>query len=131
MNVNHLISDTIARIKNGFVGRKNTVSVLKSKQTSRIIEILEQEGFIRGYLDNKNTITVQLKYLDGKSVIHNFKVISTPGERMYFGFKDLIDWKNETNSFHLSLEHPDLRFPSRNFYQLEKSKCFELKFTQQ
>ena len=44
MNVNHLISDTIARIKNGFVGRKNTVSVLKSKQTSRIIEILEQEG---------------------------------------------------------------------------------------
>ena len=101
MNVNHLISDTIARIKNGFVGHKNTVSILKSKQTSRIIEILEQEGFIRGYLDNKNTITVQLKYLDGKSVIHNFKVISTPGERMYFGFKDLIDWKNETNSFEM------------------------------
>ena len=62
---------------------------------------MEQEGFIRGYLDNKNTITVQLKYLDGKSVIHNFKVISTPGKRMYFGFKDLIDWKNETNSFEM------------------------------
>ena len=99
MNVNHLISDTIVRIKNGFTSHKDYVSVLKSKQVLSIISILEQEGFIKGYTEDKYTLSVWLKYFEGVSVIRNIKVISKPSKRIYFSIADLIDWRNKTNTF--------------------------------
>ena len=99
MNVNHLISDTIVRIKNGFIGHKNSVSVLKSKQVLSIINILEEEGFIKGYTEDKYTIDIWLKYVEGASVIQNIKVVSKPSKRVYFSIPDLIDWRNKTNTF--------------------------------
>ena len=99
MNVNHLISDTIVRIKNGFIGHKNSVSVLKSKQVLSIINILEEEGFIKGHTVDKYTIDIWLKYVEGASVIQNIKVVSKPSKRVYFSIPDLIDWRNRTNTF--------------------------------
>ncbi len=99
MNVNHLISDTIVRIKNGFIGHKNSVSVLKSKQVLSIINILEEEGFIKGHTEDKYTINIWLKYVEGASVIQNIKVVSKPSKRVYFSIPDLIDWRNKTNTF--------------------------------
>jgi small subunit ribosomal protein S8 len=99
MNVNHLISDTVVRIKNGFVGHKNSVSVLKSKQILSIIDILQREGFIRGYTENKYTLDVWLKYVEGGSAIRDIKVVSKPSKRIYFSTLDLIDWRNKINTF--------------------------------
>jgi len=99
MNVNHLISDTVVRIKNGFISHKNSVSVLKSKQVLSIINVLEEEGFIKGYTENRYTLDVWLKYVEGVSVIQNIKVISKPSKRVYFSIPDLIDWRNKTNTF--------------------------------
>ena len=99
MNVNHLISDTVVRIKNGFISHKNSVSVLKSKQVLSIINVLEEEGFIKGYTENKHTLDVWLKYVEGVSVIQDIKVISKPSKRVYFSIPDLIDWRNKTNTF--------------------------------
>ena len=101
MNVNHLVSDTIARIKNGFTRQKRSILALKSKQTLSIIRILEDEGFIKGYVEKDHQIEIWLKYFDNKSVIENIKVISKPGKRVYFNSKDLMHWKNETNSFEM------------------------------
>jgi len=101
MNVNHLISDTIVRIKNGFHRQKPSVSVLKSKTILSFIQVLEEEGFIRGYIEKEHQLLVFLKYHKGESVIINFKAISKPGKRVYFDSKDLMDWKNKTNSFEI------------------------------
>mgnify|MGYP001184082329 FL=1 len=99
MNVNHLISDTVTRIKNGFIGHKNSVSVLKSKQILSLINVLEEEGFIKGYTEGKYTLNIWLKYVEGASVIQNIKVVSKPSKRVYFSIPDLIDWRNKINTF--------------------------------
>ena len=75
------------------------VSVLKSKQVLSIINVLEEEGFIKGYTENRYTLDVWLKYVEGVSVIQNIKVISKPSKRVYFSIPDLIDWRNKTNTF--------------------------------
>jgi small subunit ribosomal protein S8 len=99
MNVNHLISDTVTRIKNGFIGHKNSISVLKSKQILSLINVLEEEGFIKGYTEGKYTLNIWLKYVEGASVIQNIKVVSKPSKRVYFSIPDLIDWRNKINTF--------------------------------
>ena len=91
MNINHLISDSIARIKNGYMKSYISVSIIKSKFIMKFIQSLENEGFIQGYVEEKHTLKVFLKYTpSSESVIKDFKVISTPGSRIYFGLNDLI-----------------------------------------
>ena len=100
MNINHLISDSIARIKNGYMKSYISVSIIKSKFIIKFIQSLENEGFIQGYVEEKHTLKVFLKYTpSSESVIKDFKVISTPGSRIYFGLNDLMDWKHKTNTF--------------------------------
>jgi len=66
----------------------------------KFIQSLENEGFIQGYVEEKHTLKVFLKYTpSSESVIKDFKVISTPGSRIYFGLNDLMDWKHKTNTF--------------------------------
>ena len=65
----------------------------------KFIQSLENEGFIQGYVEEKHTLKVFLKYTpSSESVIKDFKVIS-PGSRIYFGLNDLMDWKHKTNTF--------------------------------
>ena len=99
MNINHLISDSIARIKNGYMKSYISVSIIKSKFIINSSN-LRNEGFIQGYVEEKHTLKVFLKYTpSSESVIKDFKVISTPGSRIYFGLNDLMDWKHKTNTF--------------------------------
>ena len=55
MNINHLISDSIARIKNGYMKSYISVSIIKSKFIIKFIQSLENEGFIQGYVE-ENTL---------------------------------------------------------------------------
>ena len=60
MNINHLISDSIARIKNGYMKSYISVSIIKSKFIIKFIQSLENEGFIQGYVEEKHTLKVFL-----------------------------------------------------------------------
>jgi small subunit ribosomal protein S8 len=74
-----VIADFIVRIKNGQLAKKGAVFVRKSKYSLVILEILEREGFIRGYKFSAGRpyeIAVLLKYHKGKPVIRKFKKIS-------------------------------------------------------
>lgn len=96
MNMNDLISDMIARIKNGQRARLLEISIIKSHLCIDILNVLYREGYIRGYSvkTTKNMIYVYLKYIDNKPVITEIKRISKPGRRYYINNKQLDDLYN-------------------------------------
>ena len=65
-----------------------------SKLKLEIVKILKTEGYIKNFKkvtqDGVNTIRILLKYDEqNEPVIHGIKKISTPGRRVYSGYKDL------------------------------------------
>jgi small subunit ribosomal protein S8 len=84
------ISDMLTRIRNALMARHSVVSIPASKLKLRIAEILEAEGFIKGYRvesdDRQGMIQVDLKYLpDNSGAISGLKRVSRPGLRRYEG----------------------------------------------
>lgn len=87
------IADFLTIIRNGVMVAKPFVVVNYSKMKNSISDILKKEGFIRDVRsyeeDGKKFLKIVLKYVDGESVIHEIKRMSTPGRRKYVGFKDI------------------------------------------
>jgi small subunit ribosomal protein S8 len=85
--VNDTISDMLTRIRNANQMKYTNVSVLNTKMTKEIANILKEEGYISDFADNKddNTLNLTLKYGDNKKerVIVGLKRISKPGLRVY------------------------------------------------
>lgn len=82
------ISDMITRIRNAQMRLSKNVTIPNSKFRIRILEVLKQEGYISDYKllsdsNNKNTLSVDLKYSNGLPVIREIKIISKPGRRIY------------------------------------------------
>ena len=88
------VEDMLTKVRNAVAVRHEKVDVPTSKLKLEIVKILKTEGYIKNFKkvqeDGKNVIRIFLKY-DGQnnSVIHGMKKISTPGRRVYSGFKDL------------------------------------------
>ncbi len=90
--MNDIIADLITRIRNGSLANKLEILVLKSKYTIYFLNILEKEGFIRGYKISKDQpyyLIVLLKYFESKPVISKFKKISTKSKRLYISVPEL------------------------------------------
>ena len=88
MTLTDPIGDMISRIRNAQVRLLNNVKVPSSKFRVKILEILKQEGYISDYkllssADEKNIISVDLKYNNGIPVIKEIKRVSKPGRRIY------------------------------------------------
>jgi len=87
------IGDFLTIIRNGIMASKSHVFVPFSKLKFEIAKLLKNEGFIKEALveevDNKKVMKVLLKYVDGESVIHHLKRVSTPGRRQYSRFFEL------------------------------------------
>ena len=82
------ISDMITRIRNAQMRMSKNVTIPNSKFRIRILEVLKQEGYISDYKllsdsNNKNTLSVDLKYSNGLPVIREIKIISKPGRRIH------------------------------------------------
>ncbi len=89
MSMSDPIADMLTRIRNGQQARKVSVSMPAAKLKSSVAQVLQNEGYISGFntevVDGKPTLTVTLKYFDGKPVIDKIKRISRPGLRQYSG----------------------------------------------
>lgn len=88
MSVNDPLGDMLTRIRNAQMRGKSKVATPASKLRKRVLDVLMQEGFIRGYAeveyeDGKAEFEVELKYFDGEPVIHEIRRVSTPGRRVY------------------------------------------------
>ena len=99
MSFNDPLSDMIARIKNAAERKRSKVSTPASKLRGRVLDVLQDEGYIRGYAlveqpGEHPTFEIELKYFDGEPVIIEIKRISTPGRRVSSSIKDLKPVKN-------------------------------------
>ena len=86
--MNDPLGDMLTRIRNAGMRRKGKVSTPGSKLRASVLDVLEQEGYIRGYsqtdLGNGRTeFDIELKYFDGLPVIKEIQRVSKPGRRVY------------------------------------------------
>ena len=94
MSMTDPIGDMLTRIRNGLQAGKSVVSSPASKTRQRILDVLEREGYIRGYnrVDedgNKGELLIELKYHEGAPVISKINRVSKPGRRVYSSVRDL------------------------------------------
>ncbi len=92
--MNDPIADMLTRIRNSQMRGKSTVMTPASKMRVRVLDVLADEGYIRGYEkvtgeDGHPAIEISLKYFDGAPVIREMKRVSKPGRRVYLGVNDI------------------------------------------
>jgi small subunit ribosomal protein S8 len=94
MSMTDPIGDMLTRIRNAQMRGKSVVSTPASKMRARVLDVLQSEGFIRGfakvdYDGGKSELEIELKYYDGEPVIREIHRVSKPGRRVYASVKEL------------------------------------------
>ncbi|MSR77025.1 MAG: 30S ribosomal protein S8 [Candidatus Omnitrophica bacterium] len=94
MPVTDFVADFLTVLRNASSAKKDKVTVPTSKMTTRIADILKEEGFVTSVKPfnegNKNFVRIHLKYIRGKSpAIRGIKRVSKPGLRTYKGSEEL------------------------------------------
>jgi small subunit ribosomal protein S8 len=92
------LGDMLTRIRNAQMRGKSKVISPASKLRGNVLDVLQREGFVRGYAtvekDGHATLEIELKYYEGAPVIQEIKRVSTPGRRVYSSVKDLPSVRN-------------------------------------
>ena len=99
MSVNDPIGDMLTRIRNAQMRGKSTVSTPASKLRAWVLDVLKDEGYIRGYEQvtteaGHAELEISLKYFEGAPVIRELARVSKPGRRVYAGAKALPQVRN-------------------------------------
>ncbi len=92
MSMQDPIADMLTCIRNAHHRSKPEVSMPSSKLKASVAKVLQDEGYINGFSvseDIKPTLTVDLKYFDGKPVIEEINRMSKPSLRQYSGSSSL------------------------------------------
>ena len=94
MSLSDPLGDMLTRIRNAQRARMAVVSTPASRLRSNVLEVLQREGYIRGYSETElrngvKEFTIELKYYEGAPVIREIKRVSTPGRRVYTKISDL------------------------------------------
>lgn len=94
MSMSDPLGDMLTRIRNGQRARKESILSPASKLRVRVLDVLQREGYIRGYnvedlSQSHKEIRIELKYHEGDPVIREIARVSKPGRRVYSGVGDL------------------------------------------
>jgi len=97
MNINDPIGDMITRIRNAHMRGKELVDSPSSTLRVNVLEVLKEEGFIRGYSESdregrdtgQSEVQIELKYHEGDPVIKEITRVSKPGRRVYSSVKSM------------------------------------------
>jgi len=95
MAITDPIGDLLARIRNGQLRGTAKIKSPNSRLRVRLLDVLQQEGFIRGYAEvefketGRKELEIELKYHEGRPAIRELKRVSTPGRRVYTSVKEL------------------------------------------
>lgn len=94
MSVSDPVADMLTKIRNASTAKFEKVDINPSKLKLEIVKILKNEGFIKNFKkvaqDDKTVIRIFLKYDDKMNpIIHGVQKISTPGRRVYSGYKKM------------------------------------------
>ena len=99
MTMSDPLGDMLTRIRNGQAAHKPVIGCPASRQKARVLDVLQREGFIRGYKevtndDGHQELMIELKYDENQPVIREMHRVSKPGRRVYFGVEDLPRFYN-------------------------------------
>jgi len=87
------LGDMLTRIRNGQRAKKDSVVSPASGLRTRVLDVLQREGYIRGYseeeLGKHKGIRIELKYFEGQPAIQHVARVSKPGRRVYSGSQEL------------------------------------------
>lgn len=94
MNCSDPIADMLTKIRNASAARFEKVDIPTSKMKLEIVKILKNEGYIKNFKkvnqDNLSYIRIFLKYDEKQHpIIHGLQKISTPGRRVYAGYREM------------------------------------------
>lgn len=94
MSMTDPLGDLLTRIRNGQQARKPVVDSPASRIRANVLEVLQREGYIRGYSRAEVRpgvagLKIELKYVDGEPVIKEITRVSKPGRRIYSKIADL------------------------------------------
>lgn len=94
MAMNDPVGDMLTRIRNAQMRRRPKVSTPASGLRQRVLDVLAEEGFIRGYtrVELKGELPefeIELKYYNGQPAIREIERVSKPGRRVYSPVKDI------------------------------------------
>ena len=93
MLMNDPIGDMLTRIRNAQLRKRPTVTTPASTLRARVLDVLQSEGYIRGYaeveLNGKAEFQIELKYFDGQPVIREIQRVSKPGRRVYSSVRNI------------------------------------------
>jgi small subunit ribosomal protein S8 len=94
MAVNDPLGDMLTRIRNAQMRRRPKVSTPASNLRQRVLDVLAEEGYIRGYMkveksNGQSELEIELKYANGQPAIRELTRVSTPGRRVYRPVRDL------------------------------------------
>ena len=92
------LGDMLTRIRNGQRAKKDSVLSPASNLRARVLEVLQREGYIRGYSEDETgkhkQLRIELKYFEGEPAIKHVARVSKPGRRVYSAISDLKPIKN-------------------------------------
>ena len=98
MAVTDPLGDLLTRIRNGQRARKDSVLTPASKLRARVLDVLQREGYIRGYSQEQMGpaagLRIELKYFEGQPAIKHVARVSKPGRRIYSGSQALPRVRN-------------------------------------
>ena len=93
MSLSDPIGDMLARIKNSQLRNHKKVEMPSSNFKAKIADVLKSEGYINNFNieknDNKNILSIDLKYNSGNPVISVIERISRPGRRIFSSAESL------------------------------------------
>lgn len=94
MAITDPVGDLLTRIRNGQLRGLAKIKSPNSRLRVRVLDVLQSEGFIRGYAEIEQKggtpeLEIELKYHEGRPVIRELKRVSTPGRRVYAGVDEL------------------------------------------
>ena len=94
MAINDPLGDMLTRIRNAQMRRRPKVVSPASNLHARVLDVLAEEGYIRGYtrVDHKGGLSqleIELKYTNGMPAIREIERVSKPGRRVYSPVRDL------------------------------------------
>ena len=92
------LGDMLTRIRNGQQARKDSILTPASKLRANVLDVLQREGYIRGYseeeLAGQKGLRIELKYFEGQPAIQHVARVSKPGRRVYSGARELPRIRN-------------------------------------
>ncbi len=98
MSMQDPIADMLTRLRNAGSANLKTVAMPGSRMKAAIAAVLKSEGYVTDFTvateGVKSQLVVELKYVNGKSVIEGIERVSKPSCRIHCGSQEIPRVRN-------------------------------------